>query len=1768
MQIELKKRTAVIVSIITAALIVLTGAFAWNSLTQQRINAFKTTIVPGVNLHDDFDEPNKDVYVENSGEVRVVVRVRLTEFLQTEDRGSLVDGHDRYGENETDNARLNWFPHNGVPGVTECTLGAYTRGELWGVNDWFHDYYEWEMGGQKYYMPAKELLGTVEDEDDENFGEYIALLPDAPVCDDTTVYDGTEEGVRQTLSADIITMESWQKLSVTEKLGEFWVVDTDGWCYWGQMLDPDTATGLLLNSVNRTSKPLGSTAEYCINVWLQAADEADIDLFRIAENGGMTDPGWVLVAMLTEKLLLSDDGVYFTNNGDGSFVELDENGSTPADARAFIPLGEYESAQDKIASDPADRLYVGARFDFDELLWNGEDFENYSEAEALGAPFYNITLSDNGEYTVLSSEVGEDGNVYISVADSAGNVLRLSSIARISAMSLQRDAGGVSFAKTYPGTAPFSFIFPESDRIGLDTDDYYNKETHEVRYFYHLGGGAYAEVESATATTPMRGTAYYFDLVGEKARYVLMLEKDGEGITDVSDFFVETMQAGDRLVIEFTIPSASIIINSITTVEVSENDSIYTFTGMKLVGETYQLGLDSGYLTAGADGIFLKPATTGVDDQFSWTLEEADGAYLVSTRKDLDWLAWATDKGETFAGKSFKLTNDIEMGELAFTPIGGTAEARGFSGTLDGQGYTINGVTVDTRTSSYTYAHGFFRYMAASGVIKNLHLTGVDIKGLGNVGALVGYNYGTVEACSVSGTVYGSSDNVGGLIGYNENTATVNACTSAATVTGDGYQTGGLIGNTRAAVTNSSASGNVTGKFSNTGGLIGYNIAAVTNSHATGNVSGAGNTGGLIGRSNAKVEGCTATGDATGTGDQVGGLIGYNTAVVTDCTASGNVDGGGNNIGGLIGQSSSPGSVTNSHATGDVEGVKSNVGGLVGYNYGGTIADSTAKGSVTGENNYVGGLAGYSSGSIENSHAGNKVGDVVTTVIGVRYVGGLVGYSTAAVTGCTAMSDVTGSSTEVGGLIGYTSATGTVTSSSASGDVTGGEKTGGVVGYNLGTVSDASFMGNVIGGTSTGGIAAVNYGTVKNSSSSGTVKGITNVGGAVGQNGDSDKKTAIVEYCSSASAVTGTGNNVGGLVGYSTGTVTSSHATGDVTVTTAGATNTGGLAGYNNTGTVTDCYATGAVTGVSYVGGLAGYATGAVENSHATGEVEGTSTYVGGLVGSVTAAVTNCYSTGSVTGTTNVGGLAGSNSGTIEYCYVDLTGEGSKRVYGSGSYVGGIAGYSTGSANYNYMWGNVAGGGSYIGGIAGYLAVGLVDSYHALGTVSGGNYVAGIAADGTNVGLVARCVSLATNITGTNVGAIVGRNLIAGVCYSYYASTVNSTQAATPAWWKTSVGNTFANNEIWLWHTEKNLPVFDFGSHGESAVYPITSTADMEWLATYTANTEKTTEGKTFALYSDIDFAGGSIMIGTGDSSSSAAAAFKGVFDGQGYAVKNYYNSVTGGYIGNALFGATKNATIKNVNVTGSTIKAVASGGNAMGHGLIVGHSTETTIINCHTDVTSKIDISTDTGGQSKVKGVGGIAGYGTGLVISDCTNRAEMAIGTVGDTGNASYQGYGGIVGRSGENLTVTDCKNYGTITSTSNAQRIGGIVGAVTSTSGAATIKDCENYGAITAAGFVLGGIAGYFSSEAGVIEGCTNTAEIECATLVDGNTVGGIAGYVNGTIKDCTNSANVRGYDVIGGIAGEAYGTIKNCTNTGYYIGIGKTGRIYATGTATIE
>ena len=239
-----------------------------------------------------------------------------------------------------------------------------------------------------------------------------------------------------------------------------------------------------------------------------------------------------------------------------------------------------------------------------------------------------------------------------------------------------------------------------------------------------------------------------------------------------------------------------------------------------------------------------------------YTVSEDGKTYEVYNAEGLKNIAELVNE-EWKLGINITLTDNIDLTDIDWTPIG-KDDNKAYTGTFDGNGKTITGLTV---TGSDQYA-GLFGYIGSGGTVKNVVLEGVQIESdnsSGYAGGVAGDSWGTIENCSVSGSVSGTTF-AGGVVG-SQRGGSITGCNSSATVKGVIFA-GGIAGETNsgASLTGCYATRDVTVENDGTnnshaGGVVGYNGGGtLTACYATGSVTGSGSgtiyVGGVTGSNN------------------------------------------------------------------------------------------------------------------------------------------------------------------------------------------------------------------------------------------------------------------------------------------------------------------------------------------------------------------------------------------------------------------------------------------------------------------------------------------------------------------------------------------------------------------------------------------------------------------------------------------------------------------------------------------------------------------------------------------------------------------------------------------------------------------------------------------------------------------------------------------------------------------------------------------------------
>ena len=261
-----------------------------------------------------------------------------------------------------------------------------------------------------------------------------------------------------------------------------------------------------------------------------------------------------------------------------------------------------------------------------------------------------------------------------------------------------------------------------------------------------------------------------------------------------------------------------------------------------------------------AGGEYTYTVSLAAAKDLGYTIE-SDGSYTVTSADGLMNVAELVNGGKTDI--NITLDKNIDLTGKGWTPIG-TSFDNSYKGTFDGGGHTITGLTVTTNDQFV----GLFGYLNRAGMVKNVVMEGIQITSnhmFGCTGGVVGYSWGTIESCSVSGSVSGTVY-VGGVVGVQIG-GSITGCSSSATVKGT-VDVGGVAGQTNSSATLTAcyATGNVTIEINPAkniagGSLVGMNAgSSLLACYATGNV--------------------TSTGSSTGY-MHIGGFLGNNYTTVT-----------------------------------------------------------------------------------------------------------------------------------------------------------------------------------------------------------------------------------------------------------------------------------------------------------------------------------------------------------------------------------------------------------------------------------------------------------------------------------------------------------------------------------------------------------------------------------------------------------------------------------------------------------------------------------------------------------------------------------------------------------------------------------------------------------------------------------------------------------------------------------------------------------------------
>lgn len=501
-----------------------------------------------------------------------------------------------------------------------------------------------------------------------------------------------------------------------------------------------------------------------------------------------------------------------------------------------------------------------------------------------------------------------------------------------------------------------------------------------------------------------------------------------------------------------------------------------------------------------------------------------------------------------------------------FSPIGNLTDK--FTGEYDGQNHTIRNLYIDRSSQDFI---SFFGYTHQAN-ISNIGIFKCNISGKDYTGGMIGFsNLSIIQNSFADGSIEGN-DYIGGLIG-NCNGDDISNSYSSALINGVDW-VGGIIGYIENSdITNSYSTGNVSGN-SRVGGFIGSNnTSLITNSYSTGNVNGNSSVGGFAGYSEGgNIQFCYSTGTVTGNsivggfiGDYIFGAMSGNFWIdkqTLDDTAYGDSPN--------ITETTDNDMKTKATFTGagwdfaddwvmsstitfngyptlkwtgaySVEPISNQIATLMNLVW---LAEDNTRwsASYTQTSDIImwttpswDGNKGFSPiGNGTTTFSGNYDGQgyLISNLYINRSTSNTMGFfgliSGATISNVNIINcDITGQS-YVGGLVGASSSSSTVSKSYSNGTVNGTTSVGGLVGINqFSSEISNSYSNAIVSGTTTnvGGLAGYNINTcvINNCYSTGSVNGPHNAGGLLGSNNNSTVTNSFWDTETSGQATSGGG---------------------------------------------------------------------------------------------------------------------------------------------------------------------------------------------------------------------------------------------------------------------------------------------------------------------------------------------------------------------------------------------------------------------------------------------------------------------------------------------------------------------------------------------------------------------------------------------------------------------------------------------------------------------
>lgn len=355
-----------------------------------------------------------------------------------------------------------------------------------------------------------------------------------------------------------------------------------------------------------------------------------------------------------------------------------------------------------------------------------------------------------------------------------------------------------------------------------------------------------------------------------------------------------------------------------------------------------------------------------------------DLVYEIGNGGQLLWFAQKVNSGEV--DLNAVLIDDVTMLLDVWPAIGNLSNH--YAGQFDGKNHTVT-----CRTNAIVIKDYYGLFGCSDGAIKNVKIAEFCFNAVNSyscVGAVCGYNLGTISGCSLKNNASGTMtklSRIGGIVGLNEKSGVISYCMTNAGIHAND-RVGGIVGRNIGRIENCTSNGTVTASEARTGGIAGENFGTIiecTSNVTMSSYNGVQYIGGIAGANGrygindiSNIKNCVSNVKMTNSIDHrcVGGIVGHNdtNCIVTACENTADIDASRSTYvacisgynDGIISECYNSGSIRGSSPESDW-----NIGGIVGRNSSnGEIKNCGNSGSVSAV--YLGGIAGSNSGAISH----------------------------------------------------------------------------------------------------------------------------------------------------------------------------------------------------------------------------------------------------------------------------------------------------------------------------------------------------------------------------------------------------------------------------------------------------------------------------------------------------------------------------------------------------------------------------------------------------------------------------------------------------------------------------------------------------------------------------------------------------------------------------------------------------------------------------------